>query len=228
MLQAAFKQAFETNDVSGAIEAINKQIEKIPSSKSYVVNLSIQTCMQQLRIDFVRKLLDVYYDVSPLEVIESILDSYQEKQLFHTDGENTVNYSIAKLSNDLDSAVMMQMPPHVSAALPVIRQILQLKISRQLYAQKYRYSQAEAATHEIDKLKVRINYPHVKPYVSGFIYKKLPGYALVHVRDLFIYRRLKSLRGVSRKELKLRDIQNVFDVAQAFCSNIKSCAEVAL
>ena len=121
-MQKAFSQAVETNDVNSAIDAINKQVEKIPSSKAFIINHCIQLCMRHQRVDFVRRIIECYPSVNPTEVIDSILDSYQDVQIpCIVEGEGEKMITISKLSNDIDSAVMMNLPPAVNAHLSTIR-----------------------------------------------------------------------------------------------------------
>lgn len=231
-MQRAFAQAVDTNDVNSAIDAINSQIERMPSAKSFIINNAIQLCMLNQRVDFVRRILEKYPSVDPAEVINSILDSYNDMQIpCIVEGEGEKTITVAKLSNDIDSAIMMHLPPVVNRQLSTIRSILQKKIERQISRSKYRFKQAEATTERINELKAQILYKsQIKPALNGFITRQLPGYALTRVKDLFIFRRLKALRVGGRKTPQLKDILHVFTMAQAMGRSdvVRTVPEIAL
>lgn len=231
-MQKSFTVAVESNDVNSAIDAINKQVERMSSAKSFIINNAIQLCMLNQRADFVKRILETYPSVNAVEVINSILDSYKEMQIpciIEGEGEKTI--TIAKLSNDIDSAIMMNLPPLVNHHLSIIRSILQKKIERQISRRKYHFKQAEATTDRINVLKAQILYKsQIKPALNGFITKQLPGCALARVKDLFIFRRLKALCVGGRKALQLKDIQHVFEMAQAMSRSdvVHTVPEIAL
>ena len=228
----AFQTAIDSNDINAAIDAINKQVEKIPSSKSYIINHCIQMCMQTFRIDFVSKILDAFKGIDAGEIMDSIMDTYQERQIVvpGVDGAEATSTTISKMSNDLEKAMLLTMPPAVNTNLAAFRDILQLKVERQLHAKKHLYSLAEADTKKINEMKAKIQYKTaIQPAITGFFAKSMPGYALANVKDIFIYRRLKALRAaVARAKLQVKDIQHVFQLANLMCKDASTVPEVTL